>query len=465
MMRKKCFKWVTIVLCGLLVMLVVVAVQPVNASANTGNRDITDSFTCPEFLAFVRERTGIPHPGRIHQSDVEWIEVVYNSNWPWAGFQRFTSLNGIQYFTALRELFVIGDGGAPGYEHINGGSRLTALDVSHNRALERLQVSGNQLTTLNVSNNHVLKTLQANGNQLTTLDVSNNRALEVLHTAHNQLTTLDISNNPALQLLFVSQNPLTMLNISNNPVLDTIYVEYTNLTTLDLSGAPRLGELIAHNNNLTSLNISNNPELHFLILNDNMLTTLDVSNNPILGVLDVHGNVMESQDVIIGWRDISFLTFYPQNTPATTQPTQTPPPENQTTTITTAPPTTPTITPQITGTSTLRLAIGNTTYTQNNTPRQMDAAPFISGGRTMVPLALIAEALGADVSWDGGTRTVTIISEGTTLNLTIDIPLPNNMGTPVIVGGRTFVPVAFISQTLGANVRWDGDNQAVYIQR
>ena len=83
----------------------------------------------------------------------------------------------------------------------------------------------------------------------------------------------------------------------------------------------------------------------------------------------------------------------------------------------------------------------------------------------MVPLALIAEALGADVSWDGNTRTVTIMSEGTMLMLIIDVPLPNDMGTPVISNGRTFVPVAFISQMLGANVRWDGDNQAVYIQQ
>ena len=83
----------------------------------------------------------------------------------------------------------------------------------------------------------------------------------------------------------------------------------------------------------------------------------------------------------------------------------------------------------------------------------------------MVPLALIAESLGADVTWNGATRTVTVLSEGTMLMLVIDVPLPNNMGTPVISNGRTFVPIAFISQMLGADVRWDGVNRAVYIQQ
>ncbi|MCL2420838.1 MAG: copper amine oxidase N-terminal domain-containing protein [Defluviitaleaceae bacterium] len=114
----------------------------------------------------------------------------------------------------------------------------------------------------------------------------------------------------------------------------------------------------------------------------------------------------------------------------------------------------------------LRLTIGNTTYTQNGAAHQMEAAPFIAEGRTMVPLALIAEALGVSTRWDGDTRSV-IISGPTFKNvpLTIDVPLPNNMGTPVIVNGRTFVPIAYISEMLGADVRWDGDARAVYIQQ
>jgi hypothetical protein len=81
----------------------------------------------------------------------------------------------------------------------------------------------------------------------------------------------------------------------------------------------------------------------------------------------------------------------------------------------------------------------------------------------MVPLRIIAEALGAEVNWDNATRTVTIATREEKITLTIDIPLPDDMGTPVIVNGLTFVPVRYVSEALGATVRWDGENNAVYV--
>jgi hypothetical protein len=83
----------------------------------------------------------------------------------------------------------------------------------------------------------------------------------------------------------------------------------------------------------------------------------------------------------------------------------------------------------------------------------------------MVPLRVIAEALGADVNWLAETRTVTIAANGQFLQIQLDTPLPDGMGTAMIVNDRTFVPVAYIARMLGADVRWDGDSRAVYIQR
>jgi len=115
----------------------------------------------------------------------------------------------------------------------------------------------------------------------------------------------------------------------------------------------------------------------------------------------------------------------------------------------------------------LRFLIGEATYTRNGVsitdPEGL--APFIDSAydRTMVPLRIIAEALDADVSWVEETRTVVITKDAVVLQLPIDAPLPNNMGMPAIVNDRTFVPLAYISIKLRAQVRWDGDAKAVYV--
>jgi hypothetical protein len=105
-------------------------------------------------------------------------------------------------------------------------------------------------------------------------------------------------------------------------------------------------------------------------------------------------------------------------------------------------------------TPTLRFTIGRNDFRYNGAIRQAEAAPFISQGRTMIPLRVIAEALGAEVNWDEDTRTVMITARGETFKL-------DDMG--IIVNGRTFVPVRYVSETLGAAVRWDEANQTVYI--
>ena len=117
--------------------------------------------------------------------------------------------------------------------------------------------------------------------------------------------------------------------------------------------------------------------------------------------------------------------------------------------------------------TTIRLAIDNPTYTINGQPRTGGAAPFIdpAANRTMVPLRIVAEALGADVNWLAETRTVTVTRGGTTITLPIGEPLPGGMGTPVIVNDRTFVPIAYVIQMLEADIHWDADNRAVYIRQ
>lgn len=75
------------------------------------------------------------------------------------------------------------------------------------------------------------------------------------------------------------------------------------------------------------------------------------------------------------------------------------------------------------GDITIKLVPGSTTAQVNGSSRTLTAAPFIKDGRTLVPLRFIAEAMGAEVSYDPATTAISIVDKnwppkrGGTLNL------------------------------------------------
>jgi len=115
----------------------------------------------------------------------------------------------------------------------------------------------------------------------------------------------------------------------------------------------------------------------------------------------------------------------------------------------------------------IRFVINSPLYTHNGVVRESvdRVAPFIDPAfnRTMMPLRTVAEALGAQVNWVEATRTAIIFRDGIMLYLPVDAALPGGMGRPAIVQGRTFVPLAYVTEMLGATIRWDAAARAVYV--
>lgn len=101
---------------------------------------------------------------------------------------------------------------------------------------------------------------------------------------------------------------------------------------------------------------------------------------------------------------------------------------------------------------------------------EFDVQPQIISGRTMVPMRKIFEQLGATVEWEQGTQTITGKKEDTTIIMKIDnsiLSINDDNSTldvaPIIIDGRTLVPVRAIAESFGIDVLWYGDIKTVAI--
>ena len=102
-----------------------------------------------------------------------------------------------------------------------------------------------------------------------------------------------------------------------------------------------------------------------------------------------------------------------------------------------------------------------------------DSEPYLYKGLTYVPARFASEALGADnVIWNEDTRTCLIYDSNTEISLTIgkNAALVNGKkvktsGSVMLVNSRTYVPVRFVAETLGASVDWDKGTYTVNITK
>ncbi|PKM66489.1 MAG: hypothetical protein CVU95_10935 [Firmicutes bacterium HGW-Firmicutes-2] len=106
----------------------------------------------------------------------------------------------------------------------------------------------------------------------------------------------------------------------------------------------------------------------------------------------------------------------------------------------------------------------------NGIPLYTEVPPIIINGRTMVPLRAIFEALDMEVEWIAETRTIIGTTATDKIQLTVDSnqTLVNNerveLDVPAtIIESRTLVPVRFIGESTGREVKWDGITRTVDI--
>ena len=126
--------------------------------------------------------------------------------------------------------------------------------------------------------------------------------------------------------------------------------------------------------------------------------------------------------------------------------------------------------------TTMLFYIDSTEYYVNGVLKDMDTAPIIREGRTMLPIRYVAEPLGALMIWESDERKVTLSLD----NTVVEVWIGNNQGRvngvyqyidetnhhvmPFIAPpGRTMLPLRFIAESLGCQVEWDGELREVKI--
>ncbi len=119
----------------------------------------------------------------------------------------------------------------------------------------------------------------------------------------------------------------------------------------------------------------------------------------------------------------------------------------------------------------IQLQIGHRTAHIDRQPVQLDSPPLIVDGRTLVPLRFIAEAMGSKVDWIASTKEIVLTLGDRTIQLqvgvseaiinrtdrvSLDVP-------PLIVDGRTLVPLRFIAEVLNGEVTWFPDTKEIQV--
>nr|WP_145404971.1 leucine-rich repeat protein [Paenibacillus xylanexedens] len=445
----------------------------------------------------------IPVGEPLTSAALKQLRVVDLSN---AGIQ---SLSGLEHAVNLTHLRLYGNeiSDLAPLEHL---TQLREIDVRNNyitsiqplaalQQLGRLYVSNNSIRSIDVVRSFPrLHTLHASGNKIASLDaLTELQSLQWLEIANNVITDiaplatqtkleqLNIANNHISSLDVFTDMPdsLRELNVSNNHISRLKPLSHmTLLRTLDISGnqIQHLNDISALNG-LKELNAESNQIYDLEPLRTfTSLSVLKLSNNRIWDLTPISDlsftlestepqsidNISASTSVSLGtqqtaaepessgltvqhnYLDVSSgsYTMSLLNQMNVREQKRTPQGRFQ------------------------RLIEGSTTAYVGDHAYSLDAAPFISEGRTYVPLRFVSEHLNARVNWDSSTNEATIVHDDGTIRwsvgskqVAVGDELVMNDAPLLMKDGITYVPIRFISEQLHTTVGYIASSKTILI--
>lgn len=120
---------------------------------------------------------------------------------------------------------------------------------------------------------------------------------------------------------------------------------------------------------------------------------------------------------------------------------------------------------------TIQLQIGSRRYMVESKRKVFSLAPIIVQGRTLVPLRSIAEDMGASVEWNQKNYMVQILLDSVLIEMKIGKMMVIINGKsrymdvpPILYKGTTMIPLRYIAETLGGKVRWNAEKRYIKIE-
>lgn len=120
---------------------------------------------------------------------------------------------------------------------------------------------------------------------------------------------------------------------------------------------------------------------------------------------------------------------------------------------------------------TASMSIGAKSMLVNGTKRAIDVAPIVKDGSTYVPIKYVLDAFGGNAIWDQNTKKIMVLRGAKALDLTVNKKefLLNGKRqsadvAPLILNGRTLVPLRLVTEQLGLTVKWEQNTKTVTIE-
>lgn len=138
---------------------------------------------------------------------------------------------------------------------------LYTIDLSWNKCLRSLDLSGNEISALSLAGNNgsyeknALADINLSNNNISTLVLSNIKAIKNLDLSNNQLTEIDLSDADYILSANLSNNRFETLDFTYCSIMTSLDVSYNNLVSIVLPAECSLEKFACNNNRFTLANL------------------------------------------------------------------------------------------------------------------------------------------------------------------------------------------------------------------